>query len=249
MSLRLLMLMLVVLGHLAACVSQPRPLKTVPDGTSLAYSVIEPDHLHQPAASNATTSALNMAGGAAAGIGAGAAYGAYAGLGCGPMLIICSPAGAVAGAMGGGIFGLGVGTYQAAKLLLPANKAAAMNAVIEDTFAEFPFSSALDAEFRSRATSRWRFDDAAAVELSLSLVRVELKKHADDHLSVRLVTKLVIADRSGHRERIDERLFPTESLPRHVDTWLDNDGAAFRLALEDGISRMVHDILWQLSGY
>ena len=128
----------------------------------MAYSVIEPDHLHQPSASNAGTSALNMAGGTAAGIGAGAAYGAYAGLGCGPMLIICSPAGAIAGAMGGGIFGLGVGTYQAARLMLPADKASAMNALIENTFAEFRFSSALDAEFRSRAASRWQYDEAAA---------------------------------------------------------------------------------------
>lgn len=248
MTLRLITILL-AMTLAAGCASQPKALATIPDGAAVRFAVTEPGHLHQPSASNASTSAKNMAGGTAAGMGVGAAYGAYAGLACGPMLIICSPAGAVAGAMGGGIFGLGAGTYQAARLALPAEKAAAFDTVIEQTFAEFSFAAALDEEFRARAASRWSLSDEAPASVSLSLVRVSLRKHADDHVSVRLVTKLVVEDRSGRRDRIEDRLFPTESLPKHIDTWLEHDGEAFRVAIEDGISRMVHDILWQLSGY
>ncbi len=233
----------------SACASQPKPLQTIPDGARVDFEVVEPEHLGRPSASNAGSNAANMAGGTAAGMGMGAAYGAAAGLACGPMLIICSPAGAIAGAMGGGIFGLGFGTYHAAKLAIPADKADAMNTVVERTFSDFDFAAALDAEFRGRASGRWIYADDALVDVRISLVRIGLHKHENDHLSVSMVATLQVVDRSGDRERVEERMYATESLPKHVDTWTDGDGEEFRLAIEDGISRSVHNILWELSGY
>jgi hypothetical protein len=233
----------------SACTTTPAQLPPVPDGASLRFEVAAHPALDRPSASNGGTTAANMAGGTAAGVGLGAAYGAYLGLGCGPLLVVCSPIMAVGGAMGGGIAGLGIGTVEAVRLAIPGEKADAMNAVIERTFAEFDFAGTLDAEFRAYAGGRWRYSDLAPVDLAVSIVGVDLDKHPGDRVSVRVLTVLELVDRSGKETRTEERRIIGESPARHIDEWLAADGELFAMELETAIARAAREMIVSISGY
>ena len=241
---------LIAIAALAsACATQPAPLPPIPDGATLRFEVVGPATFDEPSASNGGTTAANMAGGTAGGVGLGAAYGAYLGLSCGPLLVVCSPVMAVGGAMGGAIAGLGIGTVEAMRLAIPGEKADAMNAVIERTFADFDFVGTLDAEIRARAGGRWQYSSLAPVNLTVSITGVDLDKHPGDRLSVRVMTVLEIVDQSGAETRSERRRIVGESPARHVDEWLDADGELFAMELESTIARAARELIVSLSGY
>ena len=240
-------LMLLVALALTACASQPKTLAPIPHDAELKVVVEPVDELPQPSATDGSTSAANVLGGTAAGAGAGAASGALAGLGCGPWAVICSPAGAIAGAMGGGLFGLGFGSYRAVQLALPAEKAHALDAVIAATYTAANFETLLQQEFH--AQSHWSLNDDAPVEVALSLDQIALEKQYDDFIVVTVVTSVRVIDTSGAKKRVRERSFPISSSARHVDEWIEDDGAGFRLAIRDGISRSVFYMTQEMRGY
>ncbi len=233
----------------SACASAPKTLEPVPHGAAIAHQVVIPAELKQPSASNGGTAAKHMAGGAAVGIGAGAAYGAAMGLGCGPWLVFCSPVLAVGGAMGGAAVGLGAGTYEAAMRAIPGEKADALNEIIANTFAEKDFAALIEDEFEDRSGGRWVVTDEAPVAISITLTQIGLSKEHNDLLTIKTVIAVQVLDNSGAKLRVQDRVYPVTSFPYHIDELLENDGENFRLSIEDNIARAMHDLTVEMAGY
>ncbi len=105
-----LIALLVVAALTSACASQPKQveLKKIPDDTRILLDVLQADSRLPDASSDGGTYAKNVGAGALGGAGMGAVAGFTMGFACGPLVIICGPIGAIGGAMGGTVFGIGL---------------------------------------------------------------------------------------------------------------------------------------------
>lgn len=100
-----------------------------------------------------------------AGAGGGALYGAAAGFSCGPFFIICSPIGAIAGAIGGAVV---LGTVEAVTTL-PDGQGETLNTVTDDLLDRFDPANALRAAAEDAARAHGKHVTRSDGEAMLSI--------------------------------------------------------------------------------
>lgn len=235
----------------SACAGQQRQpeLSRIPADTTVRLEVNEADARLPDASADGGTYAANVGAGALAGAGMGAVAGFGMGIVCGPAIVICGPLGAMGGAMGGAVLGIGAGTFAAASLQLPQEKAEALDDIIARTMTELDMADAVSADFRSATESRWSYvDDNASVDIRIVIEGIQLEKHKKDQLSMSTTTSLVVTARTGDRAIVERREYRMTSGTHHIDFWIEDDGSAFRRVLANQLSDHVGRITAQLQG-
>ena len=228
-----------VISSLSACASTPEEVRLtrIADDTRVRLSVVEPDSEAPNVSKDGGAYAKNIGVGALAGAGMGAGFGFMAGFACGPLVIVCGPIGAIGGAMGGTVFGMAAGTFSAASLQLPQEKAEALDAIVSKTYADTVMTDVLSDRFKTNGESHWSFvDGGEAVSITLVLDGVGFSKERKDHLTMTLASTLVVQTGSGDSATVEKRQFVSSSPSHHVDYWIENDGANFNEQIELRIS-------------
>ena len=239
---------------ISACASSSKPthasLRSIPLGSSIRVVAVEPEIQTPDAKTAGETVAKGTAGGAVLGAGYGAGAGFMMGFACGPLFVICSPLGAVGGAASGAIFGAAAGGVNNAMLALPKEKADALEAVMAATIADLSVSQMLVQELREQSNDRWEITDAdAPTKITLGIEGLFIDQTKDEQLVVKLVHSMVISYGPGELETTKRILFTYVSEQRHVDYWIENDGANFQTAIYEGFARNMGDMVKVLQVY
>ena len=239
---------------ISACASTSKPthatLRSIPLGSSIRVVAVEPEIQTPDAKTAGETVAKGTAGGAAEGAGLGAEAGFMMGLECGPLFIICSPIGLVAGAAGGAILGAAVGGVGTAMVALPEEKAEALEAVMAATIADLNVSQTLVQEFTDQSHDRWTVTDAEApTEITLGIEGLFIDQGKDDQLVVKLVNSMVVRYGPGELDTTKRILFTYVSEWHHVDHWIEDDGANFQTAIYEGFTSNMEDMVKVLQQY
>jgi hypothetical protein len=243
---------IIVISSLSACASTPKepPMTRIADDTLVRLSVIEPNSETPNVSKDGGMYAKNISAGALGGAGMGAAYGLMAGFACGPMVVICGPAGMIGGAMGGTIFGMAFGTFSAASLQLPQEKAEALDAIVAKTYADTVMTDVLSDRFKANGETHWSFvDDGEAVSITLVLNGIGMKKEKKDHLTITVASTLVVETGSGDSVSVEERQFTSASRSEHVDYWIADGGENLNEQLELSISETARRMANILKSY
>jgi hypothetical protein len=219
----------------------------IPDHTRVGLQVQQADTKLPDASADGGMYAKRVGGGALAGAGMGALIGLSMGLTCGPAVVLCAPIGAIGGLMGGTVFGIGMGTFSAASLQLPQEKAEQFDVVIARTLEELNLSDEVSMSFQRAGDSKWSFvDEEAEVEIQIDLEGIGLQKHKKDHVTISMATSLVVQRGSGETATIEKRSFETTSVPEHIDYWIDGDGDNFREQLQHQAAQHAQDMYVEL---
>jgi hypothetical protein len=245
-----LIILLAVTALASACASQSKPvqLTKIQDDTRVLLKVEQAESKLPDASSDGGTYAANVGAGALAGAGMGAVAGFTMGFACGPAVVICGPIGALGGAMGGTVFGIGVGTFSAASLQLPQKKAERLDEIIAATFQELDMGEEVAMSFRDTSATRWTFvDDGEQVQVGIVLEGIGLQKHKKDQVTISMVTTLLVQTGTGDDAKVEKKKFSTTSPSRHIDYWIGEDGENFREELRVQMSRHATEMVVALS--
>ena len=230
---------------ITACASTPTETtsRSVPLGSDIRVTGIEPE-VETP---NAKTAGEAVAGGAVVGAAGGALIGAGAGFmmgfACGPLFVICGPIGAVGGIAGGAIFGAAFGGITNAMRALPKDKAEALEAIMTATIVDFSGSQKLIEEFEAQNNNRWTLTEAGApTKITLGIEGLFLEQEKKDSLVVKLVTSMVVSHGPGELESTERMLF-TYVRQRHIDYWIEADGANFQAMIRAAYAATVADMI------
>ena len=236
---------------ISACASTPTETtsRSVPLGSDIRVTGIEPD-VKTP---NAKTAGEAVAGGVVVGAAKAALLGAGAGImmgfGCGPLLEICIPVGAVVGLAGGAIFGAVAGGVTNAMRALPKDKAEALEAIMTAMIVDFSGSQKLVEEFKAQSNDRWTLTEAgASTEITLGIEGLFIEQGTKDSLAVKLVTSMVVSHGPGELDTAERILF-TYVRQHHVDYWIEDDGANFKAMIHAAYAANIADMTKVLEGY
>jgi hypothetical protein len=200
------------------------------------------------ASADGGTYAKNVGGGALAGAGMGAVVGFGMGLACGPAVVLCGPIAAMGGMLGGTVLGIGVGTFSAASLQLPQEKAEAFDVVIAQTLEELDMAEEVSMSFQDLGAAYWNFvDEDAEVNIQIILDGIGLEKHKKDQVTISMATSLIVRRGTGETAIIEKRAFETKSPLQHIDYWIDRDGDNFKEEIQLQASRHAQDMYAELN--
>ena len=236
----------------SACANVPThsTLRSIPHGNSIHVVGVDSEVETPNAKSAGETVAGGAAGGAVVGAGYGAGAGFMMGFGCGPLFVVCSPIGVVGGVAGGAIFGAAVGGVGSAMTALPKEKAEALEAVMAATIADFNGSQTLVEQFKAQSNDRWTATDGgAATEITLSIEELSIDQGRDDTLIVKVVNWMVVSYGPGELHTTERMLFAYVSEQRHIDHWIEHDGANFQAVIKGALVENIADMLKELGGY
>ena len=241
--------LLVIVALTSACASQRKPaeLTDIPNNTTVHLNVQRAESKLPDASSDGGTYAKKLGVGALAGAGMGAVMGFSMGIACGPAIVICGPIGAIGGAMGGTVFGLGAGTISAASLQLPQKKAEAFDVVIAQTLEDLDLTEEVSISFRDSGASHWHFvEEGAVVEIQIVLEGIGLEKLKKDQVTISMAISLTIRRGAGETATTERRAFNTTSAAHHIDYWIDRDGDNFREQMQFQASRHAQNMYAEL---
>lgn len=235
----------------SACVSTPThsSLRSIPPGEKIHVIATESEVETPDARTGGQNVASGAAGGAAGGAVMGAGAGFMMGFACGPLFVVCSPAGLVGGAAGGAIFGAAVGGISNAMLALPKEKAEALESVMAATIEDFRGSQTLARQFQLQSNDRWSFTDSGATkEITLGIEELSIDQGKNDELIVTVVNSMTVSYGPVELDTSDTVLFTFVSDRHHVDYWLEHDGANFRAVIQEGFTTNIADMISELEG-
>jgi uncharacterized membrane protein len=205
----------VLIATLAGCSGQPQ-LGGVPKGETLAIRLPEGAVEGEDNVSNKA-----IASDAKTGAGAGALTGAAWGLSCGFFAIICSPIGALAGAVVGGSSGAIVGSVRG----LSAEQEEQLTANIANYLQSHNASRAMYDALVDRASKEWIIvdHDNEDKELSVAITTLQLKSQGSDKifLTMSLLAQVSYTDAGGKRQS-RKATFDYESPTSPVNSWVNN---------------------------
>lgn len=235
---------------MSACATNPTDsrLRSIPHGSSVHVIGVDAE-IDPPDAKTAGQSvATGAAGGAAGGAVMGAGAGFMMGFTCGPLFVVCSPAGLVGGAAGGAIFGAAVGGISNGMLALPKEKAEALETVMSATIAGFSGPQMLVEEFKEQNSDRWSVADVGApTEITLAIEGLYIDQGRDDALTIKIVNSMIVSYGPGELDRTQRILFTYVSERHHVDHWIVHDGANFQAAVLEGFGFNIADMIEKLA--
>ena len=235
---------------MSACASNPTDssLPSIPAGSSVHLIGAKAEIDTPDAKTTGQNVATGAAGGAAGGALMGAGYGFMMGFACGPLFVVCSPAGLVGGAAGGAIFGAAVGGISNGMLALPKEKAEALEIVMTAAIADFSGPQTLVEEFKAQSEDRWSVADAGApIEIALGVEGLYIDQGKDDALTVKVVNSMIVSYGAGELDRTRRILFTYVSERHHVDYWIEHDGANFQAVVHEGFGSNIADMIGKLA--
>lgn len=229
----------------AGCASTPNyvPVSSIPAG-SRVHLVIELPQVEPPDAEDGSESVgRNVAAGAAGGAAVGAAEGLKASLECGKYVVFCAPVMLIVGAAAGTVAGTTYGVIKGSRLALPAEKAEAIESIINATIAESDFAALIEQDFVRNNAGRWQFATAGApATVTIGIEALYLKQSTDDNLSIELQSYAQIQYGANASNRTKRILFQKSSDEHHVDHWIADNGAALRTEIVSGIAEVTRQM-------
>lgn len=170
------------------------------------------------------------------GAGGGALYGAAAGFSCGPFFFICSPVGAVAGAIGGAVI---AGTAEAVTTL-PNGQGETLNTVTDDVLDRYSPADSLRAaaEDAARTHGKRVARSDADVRLNIELERLEWVIGAGNTVRPRAAVSVTIRWSNG----VIARNYLREGARLTVAEWSRDFGAP----IEDGLDSLFSELAEQI---
>ena len=131
---------------------------------------------------------------------------------------------------------------------LPKDKAEALEAIMTATIVDFSGSQKLIEEFEAQNNNRWTLTEAGApTKITLGIEGLFLEQEKKDSLVVKLVTSMVVSHGPGELESTERMLF-TYVRQRHIDYWIEADGANFQAMIRAAYAANVADMIKVLEG-
>lgn len=215
----------------AGCASAPQyaPITPLPAGSRVNLTVEVPE-LASPDAKDGSESVGGMAArGAGVGAGAGAVAGLEGSLACGPFVVLCAPIAAVAGAGVGAVIGTVGGAAKGTAVALPAEKAKAVESIIDSTLAETDIAALLEDEFLAHNEDRWQLvSEGATNSVTIGIDALYLQQATGDELAVELQSYVRMRYGPNEDQQTKKIIFRSTSDRYHVDHWIEDDGNALR---------------------
>ena len=133
---------------------------------------------------------------------------------------------------------------------LPKKKAEALETVMAATIVDFSGSQTLVEQFNAQSSDRWTVTDAGApTEITLGIEELSIDQGKDDVLIVKVVNWMVVSYGPGELDTIERMLFTYISEQRHIDHWIEHDGANFEAVIHEAFAENIADMIKMLEGY
>jgi hypothetical protein len=234
---------LVLITLITACAGQV-PVQPVAAGTSIQVTTPESRMRNPNAQGGGEAVGKRLAQGAGMGVAGGLAAGLYGSMACGPFFMFCAPVLVGGGAAIGLVAGSTAGTISGAIIALPNEKANALDAIIDSTFAEITLSQSLRAEFEEQTAGVWAITDTEQdVRVTIELESFFIEQFKDDNLKLKMTSTMVVTNGIGKSATTKEIPFAYDGGRQHVDYWLENDGENFRIEMEDAFASNVMQMI------
>lgn len=234
---------------LAGCASTPRqaPLTPIPPNSQIRVAINVLD-VESP---NAWDAGEAVGRGAAAGAGVGFGGGAVAGLelsiACGPYFYICASM-AVVGAAGAAAVGAVGGSAYGASIALPAEKANALEGLIDEYLSNKNILEIMRNDFAQRQQGRWQLVESSSGPIvTLGVEALGLDQFAGDELMIRMTSFLRVRYGPGEHEVTKRMLVKAQSDRHHVDYWIADSGANLEAELNAVLAENSRQIVAVLS--
>ena len=219
----LLCVALVLVLSQACTTIKPAALRPTEPGSALRVQAINPGETTEVYGNEA------VAGGVAAGAAGGALYGAgvgfVSGFSCGPLFIICSPAGAVVGTAAGAVVGGVVIGVEKGATSLPREKAEALNALLTRMYLESDFGEDMARAFTQNSDGRFQLVDASPqIDVALAVDELKFEQHGGDALTMHVAVTMQVRYGLRQDQQTKRYVFRAKSDKRVVDDWLADEG-------------------------
>jgi len=235
--------LLALITLMTACASQV-PVEPIAAGTSIQVTTPESRIRNPNAEGGGEAVGKRLAAGAGLGTVGGMGYGLYTSMMCGPLIFLCAPAMVAGGAAVGLVAGSTAGTISGAIIALPNEKANALDAIIDSTFAETTLSQSLRAEFEEQTADVWTVSETEQdVRVTIELESFYIEQFKDDNLRLKMTSTMIVTNGIGKNATTKEILFAYDGGRQHVDYWLENDGENFRIEMEDAFASNVMQMI------
>ena len=230
---------------LSACASNPAPLK-FQSGQSINLKPPSVQHIDLQLQSKSGAVASGVALGAAGAVGGaavGGVGGAIFGLGCGPLFIVCSPLFAAVGAGGVGAMGGAAGVGYGGKGWTSGDKGAQFNAHTESGFDQATLEAGLHARISNALGEHWMPDPSSSNVVMIDVTSLRFEQMPRQRIRLNLDAEMT-AVIDGRTQTFHIRLRGPE---RHIDHWLQDDGAALRQELNAEFELLAETVMENLS--
>jgi len=230
---------------LSGCATTSAP-PTLPHGESIAIRSAEIGRVDTSVDSKAKAAgkgaALGVVG-AVGGVVLGGLGGAVVGMACGPLAIFCVPMAAAAGAGAGGVTIGAMGMAAGGRGGITGNKADAFNELASARIDQDEARTTLNDLFTQQAGQYW---DVQGASKNNVIVRIEsLHFEQPGNEQIRLVLRSEMDLIFGDQKRT---LHLQEATPtRHVDYWIDANGANLAAELEQTVQAMAHAMVSRIA--
>lgn len=234
------LLLYAMVPFVIACSTTPH-LNVINDGDSV--TILSPNDALNDNTLNIHNQAIGK--GAAMGGATGALGGAIYGLTCGPFFIICSPIGALAGA----VVGIGTGAVVGTTQSLDTEQAAQAHTKISDYLQKNNPQGELLARVIIRAENLWQIKPPPAertLVVQFDSVGLRTKNDADVVLVLQATVTVHFPDRTGKQQARIQK-FEYEGSPTYIDSWLDNKEEFLQLRFNDAYQTLAENIVIALS--
>lgn len=234
------------------CASQSRfaSLQSLPPGSTIELVVdvpsIAPAKIDSDGEAVGKGTAKGVAGGAGLGAVAGLAHSVY----CGPLFLICAPAMALVGAGGGAIVGGLGGGVSGAIRGLPAEKAAALEAIVGATVSDLDVAQTIRGEFQRNNQHNWLVTDQPTIpQVTIAIEAIYIEQFGKNKLSLQTATSLIARYGANDNDVTKKILFNVTSERHHVDYWIEGEGANLKQAVAAGLAENMRQITAVLRRY
>ncbi len=179
------------------------------------------------------------------GVTSGALVGAAWGITCGPWFWICSPVGALMGAVGGGATGFVVGAAEG----LGKEKGLLLTSEISSALRSYDVQQQLIETVSNRARAHWQVIETTAdkrIVIQLDHMGLETlrKEQAELVMEVSVTVNALASLKKDHNQT---RHFAYRSSPTYINSWIENHDDFIKLRFMDAHRTLAENIIMELS--
>ena len=213
----------------------------VPRSDSIRFTVAEAPRGNSPMPIHNAAIGDN----AAVGGGSGLVAGGLAGLGCGPLAVLCVPLGATVGMITGGAAGAVVGSTAR----LTPEKAGLLRDRMIRLLQDHPVSDDLRRNLVERAGRYWDVTpDHAAVDVNVQVQTLELTSTRDGRLRLSLLARVTIQRQAATKQaRSIMKTYRYDSPYAVLSAWTDTDSDFVETSLASASQQMAAQLIADLS--
>lgn len=172
---------------------------------------------------------------------AGAGLGFISGLQCGPLFVICSPAGAIVGSGAGAV----AGGIEGGMIALSSEEKKLMEELIQQQLGDDKLENFLSNNLTERAKQHWQLktnDELKNLKIKKLYFRIEtfrFNQYSGSELSMALLASLVMEFESGQQIVQSKKYLYSYNSPRlPVEEWLKEEGINITKYVEAGFDQI-----------